>query len=644
MPIAVNPETGETVYLDDAGQWQKAQTAVNPQTQEMLAFDGKQWAPVTPPKKEESKGVLGYVDDAVRSVASGMTFGFADEFAAKMSELTGIGGSYGENLKKEQKRDASIPTAIKLPGEIAGGVASSVLAAPAAGTASAATGLSKLPQWMRLAGIGGATGGAYGAGNADPGERIEGAAKGALIGAPLGVALPYAMKAGVKAGQEVRNFVQPQRQAQADLGRAILRDADTPLDLASRAIAAKADRPGVATLADVGGENVKGIVERVAQTPGAGRTQVIPALTQRQQGQANRVAADLTGLTGTYKTATQAIDETMAQRAAAAKPLYQKAMAFDATPATDLQKTFLDATSTGWGKAIIQSSGFKRTLQTEYGVQAAENPGKVLMPVIDAWKKQADDMVNEAIRSGNNNKARVIGEMRNRVVAAADAANPDYKAARAAWESPSKYLDAVEEGRNILGNKVSAEEMVTRLAGMTDAEKEAFRVGAVSAIQGKMRGDPAKMGDMTKYIRSPEMRDKIAAIMPTPEAAQKWARRLDFEIQSSEMTNRALGNSATARRLAELDDAKNLPLEIAKDAIQGSTFFGVASKFASRAGKVVRDTVRSKSDSALADILTKPQSIDDLVKFLQQAQKRGSPLSMMTQGAAVTGAQPIFNQ
>lgn len=642
MPIAVNPDTGETVYLDDSGQWQKAQTAVNPETKEMLAFDGKQWAPVTPQNKEESKGVLGYVDDAVRSVASGMTFGFADELAAKMNEFTGLGGSYDENLKKEQKRDASIPTAIKLPGEIAGGVASSVLAAPAAGAASAATGLSKLPQWMRLAGIGGATGGLYGAGSAEQGERTEGAAKGALIGAPLGVAIPYALRGGVKVGQEVRNFIQPQRQAQADLGRAILRDADTPIDLAARAIAAKGERPGVATLADVGGENVRGIVERVAQTPGAGRTQVIPALTGRQRGQANRVAADLTGLTGTYKTATQAIDETMAQRAAAAKPLYEKAMAFDATTSQELQQTFINATESGWGKAIINSPAFKRTLQTEYGSDV--DPRRVLMPVIDAWKKQADDLINEAIRSGNNNKARVIGEMRNRVVAAADAANPDYKTARAAWESPSKYLDAVEEGRNILGNKVSAEEMVTRLAGMTDAEKEAFRVGAVSALQGKMRGDPAKLGDMTKYIRSPEMRDKIAAIMPTPEAAQKWAKRLDFEIQSSELTNRALGNSATARRLAEMEDAKNIPLEIAKDAIQGSTFFGVASKFASRVGRVARDTARSKSDNALADILTKPQSIDDLVKFLQQAQKRGSPLSMMTQGAAVTGAQPIFNQ
>lgn len=46
MPVAVNPDTGEVVYQDDKGQWQPAKTAVNPQTKEALAFDGKDWKPL----------------------------------------------------------------------------------------------------------------------------------------------------------------------------------------------------------------------------------------------------------------------------------------------------------------------------------------------------------------------------------------------------------------------------------------------------------------------------------------------------------------------------------------------------------------------------------------------------------------------
>jgi hypothetical protein len=66
MPIAVNEGTGEVQYLDDAGAWQPARTAVNPDTKALLAHDGKDWVPV--PAK--SKGVLGYIDDAVRSLAN----------------------------------------------------------------------------------------------------------------------------------------------------------------------------------------------------------------------------------------------------------------------------------------------------------------------------------------------------------------------------------------------------------------------------------------------------------------------------------------------------------------------------------------------------------------------------------------------
>lgn len=47
MPLARNPDTGETLFLDQGGQWAPAQKAVNPQTKEELFFDGKDW--IAPP-------------------------------------------------------------------------------------------------------------------------------------------------------------------------------------------------------------------------------------------------------------------------------------------------------------------------------------------------------------------------------------------------------------------------------------------------------------------------------------------------------------------------------------------------------------------------------------------------------------------
>lgn len=614
MTIATN-DSGQTVYLTDAGAWEPAQTAVNPQTKEMLAFDGKDWQPV----KAKSKGVLSYIDDAVRSLASGATFGFADEIAAKGNELIGR-GTYDENLASEKARDAQISPWMKIPGEIAGAVGSSLATAPVTAPLAAATGLSKLPALVRAAGVGAGAGGLFGAGEAEPGGRMVGAATGAAIGVPAGIAGYGAARAIGSGANAIRGALSPQANVASDLGRAIERDAMSPDQLLRRTQELQATRPGVATVADAGGENVKGLVERIAQTPGAGRTTVIPALTDRQQGQMARVANDLRSLTGTNKTATQAISDTMEQRAKDAKPLYDEAFNFNALENPEIVRAWQQEISTGYGRAFLMRPEFRKILQTEYGIKDPTNAP--LMVQIDAWKKVADDFVGNNLGS---NQARVVQKMRERVLDVVDQHNPKYAEARNAWAGPSQYLDAVKEGQNLLSTKVSGEQLAAGLEGMTDVQREAYRIGAVSAVIAKMGNDPAKLGDMTKYLRSPEARAKIAAIMPTAEARATWTDRLNFEVGSSEMTGRALGNSATARRLAERQDADSIAGDLVMDAFMGSPPASLLRQLVSTVPKRIRDTLRSRSDAILGELLTDPASMHGLRQAIERVQARGAP-------------------
>jgi hypothetical protein len=634
MPIATNEQTGETVFLAEDGAWKPAQTAVNPQTKQMLAFDGKQWTPV--PGK--SKGVLGYIDDAVRSIANGVTFGYADELAAKGNALLGS-GTYEQNVAKERARNEQIPAAIAIPGEIAGAVGATVAAAPIAAVAGATrlgAAASRLPQFAKFGALGAAEGALAGSGNAVEGERLGGAATGAAIGAPVGAVAPSVVRGVSNLAGGVRNAFSPQSNVAADLSRALVRDNDTPQALAQRAAALNAERPGVATLADAGGENVKGLVERVAQTPGAGRTQVVPALTARQQGQANRIAADLKSLTGTHKTAVQAIDETMRARKAAADPLYEKAYAVDVSQDQAAVDAFLNEIGTGWGRAIINSKELKKTLQTEYGIK--DPSAAHLMPIIDAWKRTADDIIRD---DPGSNKSRVLRGMLERVIPLVDNVNPDYAAARNAWAGPSKYLESVENGRAILSKNVSKEEYTARFKTLSAADQEAERIGAVSAIVSRMGGDPAKLADMTKYLRSQEVRGKIAAIMPDQAAADKWAKRLDFEVGTSELTGRSLGNSATARRLAERQDAENLASDLVMDALTGSPQSFIR-KVLGAGPKWLRDTMRSRADAMLADTLTSPTPKQPLQITVNRAQAAGRPVKGTTNaGATVAGTEFI---
>lgn len=634
MPIATNPNTGEVVFLDPNGQWTPAKTAVNPETRQMMAFDGKDWQAVT----SHGKGILGYVDDAVRALASGATFGYADEIAAKANSLFN-GKDYETNLASERARDANIPGVISVPAEIAGGVGSAIASAPVTGPLAVASGAAKLPGLARsvLGGMG--IGALYGSGNADSGieNRAEGAVKGGVIGGAVGAAAPY-VATGISRGIEALRG--PRASVSGQLGRALERDQITPQDALTSANALAADRPGVATLADVGGENVKGLVERVAQTPGAGRTTVVPFLTGRQQQQASRISDDLASLTGTNKSAMNAINDTIAERAAAAKPLYDDAMNFNARENLDVAKAWSLATDTGWGKRILASRDFKNNIQTEYGIK---DPNVApLMVQIDSWKKVADDLIQSAIQSGNKNNARVISQMRDSVIDAVDAANPAYAKARAAWAGPTQYISAIQHGKDSLSPKIGADEMSSMFSQLNPSEQEAFRIGLISAIKGKMASDPARIADMTKYLRSPQMRDKISSIMPSPEAAASWNNRLGFEVNSSALTGRALGNSATARRLAEHDDANGVVGDLILEFASGGGG-SLLKRIMMSAPTKVRDTLRSRSDKLLAEVLTDPQSLQNLQDILNRASGANRGPSPVTIGAATTGANAELN-
>lgn len=188
MPVAANPDTGETFYLDANNSWQSAKTAVNKETKQLYALDekGGKWESVN----VHGSGILSYVDDAVRALASGMTFGYADKIAAGMESLTGK-GSYADRLALQQARSAEIPSAIKIPGEVAGTVASTVAAAPIAGATRVGQAAAQLPKIVKAIGGGAAGGALFGSSQSDEGvsDKLTAAAGGAATGAVTGGAL-----------------------------------------------------------------------------------------------------------------------------------------------------------------------------------------------------------------------------------------------------------------------------------------------------------------------------------------------------------------------------------------------------------------------------------------------------------------------
>lgn len=440
-----------------------------------------------------------------------------------------------------------------------------------------------------------------------------------------------AATAGVKAAASMRAGAVGQR----DIARALQRDAMTPQDAVTAGQKVAQDRAGMATLADVGGENVQGLVERVSQTPGGGRTELVPMLEKRQVESLDRISNDLKELTGTKRTAVQAIEQTVAAQKEAAAPLYNSAYEagdkaiwspelerLSAVP--EVQQAMRRAVS-GWQRSQIANGygAMNPGAKVEGGMLKMLGGRVPVFPNLQFWdytKGALDDMTRSAItKEGATRKGRDLTIISQSLRNELDKAVPQYAAARKSWSGPAAYIEAVNDGKDLLSRNVSAEEVSNKMTRFdSDAEREAYRTGVVSSILIKLGNNPTNLADLTRELRSPEMRKKISAIMPTPELAQKWQRRLDLEVQSSKLVGRALKGSQTYRRLAEAQDASVVG-DLVKDAIlTAHRPSSLAIKVATAIPKFIRDKLRARADERVARILTSPGALDRLPLLLGQ--------------------------
>jgi hypothetical protein len=397
-------------------------------------------------------------------------------------------------------------------------------------------------------------------------------------------------------------------------------------------------KEAIATLADQGGENMQGTLERIAQTPGAARVGVKDFLTNRQKGQLTRITSDLKELTGTNKTSLAATEDQIAARNTAATPLYQKAYdegdraltseeLIRLTGAPEVQDA-MSAAVRGWQRSQI-ANGYGAMNPARISDRVVENTavsqdgkGNILemakgrvpvFPNLQFWdytKNALDDMISAEIKDDGTitKKGRDLTIIAQKMRSELDKLVPTYQQAREAWAGPSSYINHIRIGRGI--TKMSAEEFAATIAKATDADKEALRIGAVSEIARKLGSASAKLPDATRALMSPEMRGKISALMPNAQAAAKWGQRLDFESRSSDMVRRSLGGSQTFGRLAE-KEASQIDLdELVTDMIGGTTVKKIFSGSVMKGYSAVRNRLMSKRDEELAKrLIGKPSAL-----------------------------------
>ncbi len=510
-----------------------------------------------PVAKTENEQALEYMTKRAKpsgfqlALMQGTMMGFADEANAAIGALVNREpgedftdayyrhrNEYRERLSQFQQEHPIVATTTEIAGGLGWGGIS-------IGKQVART----VPGMMLRGGVtGSALGAIAGAGSAEEISDVPySTLTHGLFGAGMGIAAPALMEGGYRAYRGTRALLSPETAAGRRISQAISRDQMTPKQL-SEALdeAQKLGRP--ATVADVGGESIQRELEIAAQSPGPSGNIIRKQFESRNVEQLDRLSQDMVrGTSIEAKTVGQAISSTMKTRSEASRPLYDRAMNFQAELSDDIVAAYNNAVKSPLGKQALKKA--KIILNVEKFDEAP------LMERIDALKQGYDGVIGNAMRAGDSGIAAKALKVKNEMIDLVDVVNPDYKMARQTWETGSKYLDAVDTGREIMNPRNTAARVAEEFSTFTDAQKEAYRIGAVDQIITRMRSNSATEPNLIKMLRSPEMRDKLKAIME-PEAAARIDKILDIEDRMFSLASKTLRGSQTAQRLTAIEEAK----------------------------------------------------------------------------------------
>lgn len=519
------------------------------------------WARFEVVKQEPNKpGWLQSVDNVVRQVAKGATFGFADEIAAAgnaaVGSVTGQPGTFSERydagLAAERGRDKQFEG--DNPGTSVALQAGGSLLNPA--TRFVARGSLPL-QMAGNAAVGGAIGGVAGFGEGEGGfiNRMGPALTGGATGAALGATLPPIATALAKGARTAGGWMglnnaatDGQRQIYKAVQADVAAGGDDLPTLAARLRAAPADQPMI--LPDMAGEATMGLAQAVSREPGVGRATAKAAVDARGGLNQSARLADAVKRGISAEDFLGAEKDLIETRARTAGPAYEAAMAWKAP--VDV-KPILDDISArlGTAKGDIQATLQKaqRLFRNRGGQMDTSITG------LHETKLALDAMLEKTPTNSISRVARrELVQIQERLLAAMDdATQGEYKMARDAFAGPSRAMDAMELGKRIL--KGDADETAAEIAKLSPSERDFLRIGVSRALIQRVKsgGDTEDIRKLKSIWGSEATRERVAAAFDDPKAFDEFSDYMKREMDMAR-TNQVINpraGSQTAPILAQ---------------------------------------------------------------------------------------------
>lgn len=253
--------------------------------------------------------------------------------------------------------------------------------------------------------------------------------------------------------------------------------------------------------------------------------------------------------------------------------------------------------------------------------------GSPLYPDLQYWdyvKRELDDIAGAATRAGRREEAAVAGNLASRLRGELDNAVPSYRAAREAYSGPSSIMDALEEGQNVFRNSVTPGQLRRQMAGMSEAERDAFVQGAraqIAETMGTARNDALAARSI---FQKGFNRDKLEVLLGRDEAG-RLIQRLEAETTFANTRDVVTRNSETAARSAAMREiaGETGPQFGVREGYMSGGAMGAARSVGVQIFERMRDALigahREASNAGLAEALTR-RDFQGVAEALARAQ------------------------
>jgi hypothetical protein len=381
-----------------------------------------------------------------------------------------------------------------------------------------------------VATAGTAIGATAGAGVADEGETLKGAAEGAVTGLAAGFLVSSIGAGFSSAFKRFAPGVQNRLRAIAD------ESGLTPSQIQTR-LTALGPKATLADVADVFRRTADVAASRLGPT-----AMKVKALIRRDETQFSRLMEPIRRTLGDTGSAVKTVSQLKDLRMTQSSPLYEKAFNAGIQPTNRLTDLLgRPEVQRAWRK--VQSFG-----KSDPDIDVALF-GKGTTPSFRGWQaitEHLSDRVSTLTRTGSNNGSNIIGRLRKSIMDELDAQSDDFRQARALWAGTKQADDMLEAGAKFL--KQSPSEIKDAWRSMSDADKAFYRMGVGRSIEERL-ATANDTTDLGRMFRNEAFRDKVYTVFPDKTSAVDFINTVKAETIKKSTTNAVGRGSQTQPRL-----------------------------------------------------------------------------------------------